>query len=160
MPPVAPGEGHCAGKQNISLGWGRAACLHCRAAEHQRRLSHGSEPRPCFLPALLNCFPLSRLFHVLLSAFFMPRVSWQQPGSRIPLPWRNSHQDKGSVGAVCALVQRCAHTEQLLPFSGHLLSGTVGVNILKAILYPANDSTGSTSTHFPPTGHGTWSQKC
>lgn len=121
MPPVAPGEGQCAEDLPIVLGWGWAACLHCRAAEHQRCLSHGSQPRPCFLPALLKCFPLSRLLHVLLSAFFMPRVSWQQPGSTIPLPWGSSHQDKRSVGVVCALVQHCAHAEQLLPFSWHLL---------------------------------------
>lgn len=33
--------------------------------------------------------------------------------------------------------------------------GTADVNILKAILYPAaSESTGITSTHFPPTAHG------
>lgn len=160
MPPLPWGGSVCRGAAHgPCLGLGCVPALP--GSRTSACLSHGSQPRPCFLPALFKCFPLSRLFHVLLSAFFMPRVSRQQPGSVIPLPWRNSHQDKRSVGVVCALLQRCAHTEQLLPFSWHLLSGIVDVNILKAILYPAaSESTGITSTHFPPTARGTRSQKC
>lgn len=154
--------------ERVRVQGNQTSSLAGAAALPGSRASALSEPWlrawPCFLPALLKCFPLSRLFHVLFSAFFnvlWHTVLWQRPGSTIPLPWRNSHQDKRSVGGVCSLMQRCAHTGQLLPFSWHLLSGTVDVNVLKAILYPAaSGSTGSTSTHFPPTARGTGSHKC
>lgn len=125
------GEGRAVPCSPLSLGCQCAeelksalAGLGCACTQHN--ISAGSEPRPCSLPALLKCFPLSRPFHVLLSAFPLPRVP------QFRCPGETATRSRGVLGCLCSPAALSSHrTAPASPMAPAL--STAGASVLKAI---------------------------